>query len=131
MAPRAKDPKRVTAGQKAAVTRSARARGVDPVRAWRAVQGWKTRRRAAEWKSREHGRKARERTERRLTPAARAKRTRDAKRIKEAAEARQRPVTKGRRLIHDLSDFDNYDNWDDIEEYDAEGHQETTGKKGK
>lgn len=134
MAPRVKNPARVLAGQKSAVTRSARARGVDPARAWAAVQGWATRRRAVEWQQREHGRKAREATERRLTPAGRAKRTRDAQRIKtaasEAREARERPVTRGRQLIHSIDDFEDYPDFDDGEHYDAEGHQETTGKKG-
>jgi hypothetical protein len=99
-------------------------RGVDPARAWAAKKGWDTRRRTAEHKAREHGKQAREATERRLTPAQRAARTRDARRIKAATEARERPVTKGRRILHSIDDFDDYHPHDDDQEYEVEGHQD-------
>ncbi len=131
MAPRVKDPKRVTAGQRAAVTRAARARGVDPARSWAARQGWATRRNNADHAARVHGQRAREATEKRLTPSQKAKRTRDANRI--ARETRERPgparAPKRGRALHSLEELDEYDDRDDGDEYEAEGHQETTRKR--
>ena len=133
MAPRVKDAKRVEAGRKAAVTRSARARGVDPARAWAARKGWETRRNKAEYAARLHGQKAREKTERALTPAQKAKRTRDANRIARETNERPEPLARGRtiRNLDQLDeDYGEYPEDSDID-YEAEGHQETTGKRAK
>jgi hypothetical protein len=133
MAPRVKDSKRVEAGRKAAVTRSARARGVDPARAWAARKGWETRRNRAEYAARLHGQKAREKTERALTPAQRGARTREANRIKRETHERAEPLARGKTLtgLAMLDDeYDEYPEPDDID-YEAEGHQETTGKRAR
>lgn len=120
---RRKDPSRVAAGHRGAITRRARAEGKDPARVHAALKGWDARRKGQEHAARVHGQKAREKTERALTPAQRRARTRDADRIEHGGGGEGSTRGGGGSGSRDggdtLDDYydDFYDEWD---EYDVE-----------